>query len=130
MLLILFFLKGVEAVQAILDKIERYITINGVRYGSEAIREGDVVTAIITNIAVDDIKLGEVYKLYISDKYIGESDIQSNFSNKWNRGTILYDSIIQGRITKSRNNMILIESDVFTGWIPKMYIERICYGIS
>ena len=112
--------------QAILDKIERYITINGVRYGSEVIKGGDVVTAIITNIAIEDIKLGEVYRLYISDKYIRESDIQTNFSNKWNKGTILYGGIIQGRITKSRNNMILIESDVFTGWIPKMYIERIC----
>lgn len=113
-------------VQAILDKIERYITINGVRYDSETIKEGDVVTAIITNIAIEDIKLGEVYKLYISDKYIGESDIQTNFSNKWNKGIILYDNKIQGCITKCRNNMILIESDVFTGWIPKMYIERIC----
>lgn len=112
--------------QAILDKIDRYITIDGVRYGHKTIKEGDVVTAIIANIAIEDIKLGEVYKVYVSDKYIGESDIQINFSNKWNRGIILYDDIIQGRIIKSRNNMILIESDVFNGWIPKMYIERIC----
>lgn len=111
--------------QDILDKIERHITINDINYNDTIINNGDFITAIISNITINDMQLGKTYKFIVNKNYAGESEIQKKFSIKWNNEGILKDTHICGKFISCRNNMIKIESDVFTGWIPKAYIERV-----
>ena len=111
--------------QDILDKIERHITINDINYNDTIINNGDSITVVISNITIDDIELNKIYTFVVSKNYVGDSELQKKFSVKWNNGNILNDNFICGKLIACRNNMIKVDSDVFTGWIPKMYIEKV-----
>lgn len=112
--------------QNLLNSISRNIQINGVNYADCNLKEGDYVTAVISNIVLEDLSVNRTYTFILNDNYIGESTYQLNLCCKWNRGKLIYDKVITGKVVSYRNNMIKVEIEHNdTMWILKDYIETV-----
>lgn len=111
--------------ETVLNNIKRHITINGINYFDSVLQSGEKVDVLINTITVQDVVVGKTYRFLIDDSYISESSVQVNFSNKWNKGEILYEQEVKGKVIGTRSNMTKILSDNFCGWILNKYIEAV-----